>query len=157
MKKSYQVEGLIWSWDRIPNFRSTAPISTIFKALEGEGGAGRWKGMVEGYGGRWKDGEGATGEISFYRWWSRMPNTNPALWAFSGPSLNWVWDFTFQAHLKSCSNLLVKLVHKSLCLPLVRLVSSPSRVSDIWEKTGLRHIDSNLFNSWIARMRKSEL
>ena len=48
MKKSYQVEGLIWSWDRIPNFRSTAPISTIFKALEGEGGAGRWKGMVEG-------------------------------------------------------------------------------------------------------------
>ena len=76
MKKSYQVEGLIWSWDRIPNFRSTAPISTIFKALEGEGSGGKvegyggrvwwkgmveggrvwWKGMVEGYGGRWKDG-----------------------------------------------------------------------------------------------------
>ena len=52
MKKSYQVEGLIWSWDRIPNFRSTAPISTIFKALEGEGSGGE----VEGYGGRWKDG-----------------------------------------------------------------------------------------------------
>ena len=52
MKKSYQVEGLIWSWDRIPNFRSTAPISTIFKALEGEGSGGE----VEGYGGRvwWK-------------------------------------------------------------------------------------------------------
>ena len=139
MKKSYQVEGLIWSWDRIPNFRSTAPISTIFKALEGEGGAGRWKGMVEGYGGRWKDGEGATGEISFYRWWSRMPNTNPALWAFSGPSLNWVWDFTFQAHLKSCSNLLVKLVHKislsTSCSNCVQSIESLWYVREDWAST----------------------
>ena len=139
MKKSYQVEGLIWSWDRIPNFRSTAPISTIFKALKGEGGAGRWKGMVEGYGGRWKDGEGATGEISFYRWWSRMPNTNPALWAFSGPSLNWVWDFTFQAHLKSCSNLLVKLVHKislsTSCSNCVQSIESLWYVREDWAST----------------------
>ena len=139
MKKSYQVEGLIWSWDRIPNFRSTAPISTIFKALKGEGGAGRWKGMVEGYGGRWKDGEGATGEISFYRWWSRMPNTNPALWAFSGPSLNWVWDFTFQAHLKSCSNLLVKLVHKislsTSCSNCVQSIESFWYVREDWAST----------------------
>ena len=139
MKKSYQVEGLIWSWDRIPNFRSTAPISTIFKALKGEGGAGSWKGMVEGYGGRWKDGEGATGEISFYRWWSRMPNTNPALWAFSGPSLNWVWDFTFQAHLKSCSNLLVKLVHKislsTSCSNCVQSIESLWYVREDWAST----------------------
>ena len=139
MKKGYQVEGLIWSWDRIPNFRSTAPISTIFKALEGEGGAGRWKGMVEGYGGRWKDGEGATGEISFYRWWSRMPNTNPALWAFSGTSLNWVWDFTFQAHLKSCSNLLVKLVHKislsTSCSNCVQSIESLWYVREDWAST----------------------
>ena len=144
MKKSYQVEGLIWSWDRIPNFRSTAPISTIFKALEGEGSGGE----VEGYGGRvwWKGmveggrmGEGATGEISFYRWWSRMPNTNPALWAFSGPSLNWVWDFTFQAHLKSCSNLLVKLVHKislsASCSNRVQSIESFWYVREDWAST----------------------
>ena len=36
---------------------------------------------------------------------------------------------------------------KSLCLFLVRIVSNPFNVSDMWEKTGLRLIDSNLFSS----------
>ena len=144
MKKSYQVEGLIWGWDRIPNFRSTAPINKAFHLYNfqsvgrgrwGGGGEGRWKGTVEG--GRM--GEGAKGEIAFYGWRFKMPNTNPALWAFSRPILNWVWDFTFQAHLKSCSNLLVKLVHKislsASCSNCVQSIESLWYVREDWAST----------------------
>ena len=140
-KKSDQVEGRIrgHGWDRIPNLRFSAPINPAFHVYNFKsvgrrrwGGGGRGEKVMSIMEGRGK------GELFFTDNVLKMPNINPAS-RFCVSSLNWVWDFTFPAHLESCMNLPVKLVHKlslsASCSNCFQSIKSLWYVREDWAST----------------------